>query len=438
MRIIIICVLPTPPTTTLLLDTFADNYHDLIRFVARRTRDRQIARELVHEAWLRMAERRANGADPGRADTSRAYLYKVAEHLAIDHLRRARRTQERFDASASGAEGRTPDVADVCCQREALAAVDAALRRLPARCRSMFLADRIDGLPQAEIAAQHGVSVKTVEREVMRAMDAMEEALHRWRGSADVPPRCGRRRALSTLLGVVGLGAGGSIIWQLWREHVPNWQAQLATRTGRQLIHTLPDGSTIALDARSRARISYYAARRHVHLLAGIAFFSVARDASRPFTVEGGQACITALGTRFEVDLATDGALRVAVEEGRVRIQSRRGVPSEQDWELGPRDILHWPAGAAPRREIGSSTVASWRDGWLDFRHETLGQAVRRLARYSRRPIRVAPGARDLPVFGRVRIAEAHAWLQLLPRSLPVTLREEGEGAQRSTVIERR
>ncbi len=44
--------------------------------------------------------------------------------------------------------------------------------------------------------------------------------------------------------------------------------------------------------------------RRTVRLLRGRAFFDVARDPDRPFTVEAGDARVTALGTAFAVSLA--------------------------------------------------------------------------------------------------------------------------------------
>lgn len=418
---------------SLPLAAFPEHYHALVAFVARRVGSRQTAQDLVHDAWLRLAEHAAPAPRPAEP-APRAYLYTMAERLAIDHLRHRQRTADRFEPGATD-EGQARDVADACSHREALAAVDAALAALPARCRAIFLADRLDGLPQAEIAARHGVSVKTVEREVMRAMDAVEAALHRWRGDA-APARTGRRRALSALLGVAGLGAGGATAWRLWREHVPGWQADLATATGRQRTQALPDGSTIALDAQTRAEVRYYGARRHVRLLAGTAFFRVARDEGRPFVVDAAHARITVLGTRFEVALDADGTLRVAVEEGHVRVQDLAGAGIAHD--LTARETLRWPPGAPPRREAEPGDVAAWRDGWLDFRHAPLGEAVQRIARYSPRPLRVAPDAQALPVFGRVRIAEAHAWLRLLPHTLPVTVREEGQGAQRAIVIERR
>lgn len=388
---------------SLLPDVFSDSYSALIGFVARRTGNRQTAQDLVHDTWLRLAEREQRG-EPQDQAASRCYLYTVADHLAIDHLR-----------------------------REALTAVDAALAALPARCRAIFLADRLDGTAHAVLAQQHGVSIKTIEREVMRALDAVEAALLRWRGESAAPRR-GRRRALSTLLGLGGMGLAGSAAWQAWREWVPDWQLALATRRGQQLEQDLPDGSRIALDAQGRAELRYYAGRREVALLAGSAFFSVAADAGRPFVVEALGARVTVVGTRFEVAVGDAGELRVAVEEGHVQVQA----PGAAQQDLHAGDALRWSPADGVERASSPGEVAPWRSGWLDFRHVPLSEAVQRLARYSPVALQVAPDAADLTVFGRVRIAEAGTWLRLLPGSLPVTVREQGQGAERRLRIARR
>lgn len=48
--------MPAPVSSSSLLSTFQDSYHELVRFVARRTGP-QAARDLVHDAWIRLAER---------------------------------------------------------------------------------------------------------------------------------------------------------------------------------------------------------------------------------------------------------------------------------------------------------------------------------------------------------------------------------------------
>ena len=432
--------------SALPLEAFRDSYRELIAFVARRTGSRQSAQDIVHDAWLRVVE--AGPMAQSQHPAPRAYLYTVAEHLVIDHLRRAARSSERFDSSfhdsSAGVQALGQDVAEASLQREALVAVDAAIAALPERCRRMFLADRLDGESQAAIAAAHGVSVKTVEREIMRAMDAIEAALHEWRGDGVVQalPRKGRRRALSALLGVAGLGASGSLAWRLYQSQVVTWQIQLGTATGRQLNQALPDGSSIALDAQTRLDVRYYGSRRYVQMHHGAAFFKVARNADAPFIVDAGPARITVLGTRFEVALDNQGGLRVAVEEGRVRVQERGSDGDLADagdgWELTGSQSLDWQPGQPPRRDSSAEEVAAWRNGWLDFRHEPLGLAVQRLARYCPVPLQVAPDAEHLTIFGRVRIADARAWLQLLPRSVPVVVREEGQGTARRITIARR
>lgn len=433
--------MPAPASSSSsLLSTFQDSYHELVRFVARRAGP-QAARDLVHDAWIRLAERQRGESDaPTAPDSppgaSRAYLYAVMENIAIDHLRHGQRTAERFDTSAREGEPPSPlspDVADTHSYRQALAGVESALAQLPARCRDIFLADRIEGASHAELAERHGVSVKTVEREVMRAMDSVEAALRRWRGEA-AAPRTGRRRALSTLLGMAGLGVGSPAIWLAWRQWMPQYQVRLATATGRMLNQPLPDGSSLTLDAASRAEVDFYATRRQVRLLAGSAFFAVAHDTKRPFVVQAAGVQVTVLGTRFEVALEGDAVL-VAVDAGRVQVRDANGTAHE----LGAGQMLRLRPGQAARVQA-ADTVAAWREGWLDFQSTPLAEVARRLERYSPQPLRVEPDAAALPVLGRVRIAAAHGWLRMLPRTLPVSVQEEeqGPGLERTLVIRRR
>ncbi len=417
---------PVPAPAAAWQASFLDHYHRLVRFAGRRTGDPQEARDLVHDAWLRLAETSA----PAAGDTlPQSYLFAVAEHLALDDLRRRQRRRTRFVASEDAPEHLAApapdDVARRHEHRQALHAVVQAIEALPERCRAIFLADRLDGTPQAEIAARHGVSVKTVEREIMCAMDGVEAALRRWRGEAAVPRR-GRRRVLSALLGTAALTPCGLILWQAWREQAARYATALSSPRGQLTTAQLPDGSTVTLDADSRATVDYDARGRTVRLLAGGAFFAVAHDASRPFRVLAGGHTVRVLGTRFEVALVPGDGLLLAVEAGRVELLSTRG--ETRVLTAGQRLRIDAAQRLSATEAGVSGDVAAWRGGWLDLRESTLGEAVARLARYSRRPLSVDPRVAELRVLGRVRIAEADAWLRLLPRSLPVLVRDDGAG----------
>ena len=91
------------------------------------------------------------------------------------------------------------------------------------------------------------------------------------------------------------------------------------TATGKQLTLPLADSSSVILNTDSKVRIEYSADFRDVYLQQGEAFFSVAKDNSRPFRVFAGNGRIDAVGTAFSVYLKNEG-VDVTVTEGVVNL----------------------------------------------------------------------------------------------------------------------
>src|SRR5690606_30551494 len=100
------------------------------------------------------------------------------------------------------------------------------------------------------------------------------------------------------------------------------------TSVGEQRAVELPDGTAVAINARSCLRVAFSGHARAVYLYDGQAMFTVAKDASRPFRVyvvapgrspAGNGAVIQALGTKFDVQRRAD-RVEVAVIEGMVQI----------------------------------------------------------------------------------------------------------------------
>jgi RNA polymerase sigma factor (sigma-70 family) len=433
---------PTP-----WLSDFAANYRDLLRFLRRKTGSEDTARELAHDAWIRIADHHGGRDGPGvddpklpqaasspkDRDHARAYLFVVAERLAIDHLRRQRHWHEELlprlgvvapqaeAARTGGTHPHAPDVAESHAYAMALRTVDQALAAMPQRTREIFVSHRIDGVAHDELARRYGVSRKTIEREVSQAMDVAESALNGPRR------RPGRRQALAALLGLSGLAVSGSAAWQAWNRWVPQWQAALASVRGRIETHRLPDGSRITLDAGSRARLEYFGSRRVVHLLEGRAFFAVAPDAARPFVVEAGAARVTVLGTRFAVERGGD-AVEVGVESGRVRVEATVGA-AVLELEPGQRARVDAATGARRLAGHGNVPVAPWRTGWLSFDGRPLAEVARELNRYRPdAPLQVAASISELPVVARVELARSAAWVQALPAVLPVRVTRHSDG----------
>jgi transmembrane sensor len=126
--------------------------------------------------------------------------------------------------------------------------------------------------------------------------------------------RPARRRRLAvaaacTLMAIVVM----SLWWSL--HHYPLYTTDIGER--RSL--TLPDGSTVDLNARSRIRIEFSTTERRVDLLDGQALFQVAKDKQRPFIVSSSDATVRAVGTQFDVYRKSSGTI-VTVLEGRVAV----------------------------------------------------------------------------------------------------------------------
>jgi RNA polymerase sigma factor (sigma-70 family) len=446
--------LPTRFTQS-LLNEFEPAYAHLLRVARRSTGCAETARDLVHDAWVRLAEQE-RGMPAPMADTQQAeppqalhnptaYLTTLAQHLAMDQHRKDRLEADYLcDAATRQHQSprRAPDAAEHLMYRQALVALEQALAGLPERARTAFVAHRVHGEPQADIAQRLGVALNTVERDLMLAHACVEDALHRWRGSPPASARTTsvnakgrvvpRRRSLTALLGMVGLGCGGTLAWQLWqgqRSAAAQWQADQRSGRGQLPRYTLPDGSTLQLDALSHTTVTLTARARMVALHEGAAFFAVTHDAERPFVVDAGPVRVTVLGTRFGVErLPGDGSVLVQVESGRVQVQPGPGRAAEV---VGAGEALHIAPDGLTRRELATDAAAPWRRGELVFTDTPLGQALERLQRYATAPLSTTGAAARLPVSGLVRIANAQVWLHALPQALPVQLVPQKGGGMR-------
>lgn len=415
---------------------FCAHQPQLLAYLTGKTGSRDEARDLVQETWLRLAAAPAQLPDGSSAsqEAARAYLFATAKHLALDHLRQRGVQQRSLQDWEQLQPPSASDVADQAMYRQALDLVAQVITALPARMQSALLAHRLQGQTHAQIAQSLQVSLNTVERDLMQADACLEAALLRWRGDADgaqqAAARRRRRGALGALLGVAGIAAAGWPAWQLWQQRLL-WQGSLASGTGMQRSLDLPDGSQLRIDAASHVELRYRAGIREAELLAGAAFFSVARDTSRPFVVQAGPVRISVLGTRFGVELGPDSVL-VQVESGLVRVEQQGShqqivVEGQQSLQVPLADsAAAWQVQPQPK-------PAAWREGELAFDQQPLGQVIERLGRYSSRAMRIDDAAAQLPISGHVRIVQAERWLRSLPQFAPVQVQPQADGSLQIT-----
>jgi transmembrane sensor len=162
------------------------------------------------------------------------------------------------------------------------------------------------------------------------------------------------------------------------------WYADYLTEKGERRALTLADGSRVTLNTASAVKIDFDGSGRRVRLLAGEAFFEVAKNAGRPFVVSAEEGDVRAVGTAFSVQ-REDTRLHVQLVEGMVDVEDRL---HRKKARLQPGQIAEIDAGALRLQpSVGTDQLALWREGYLRFDGLPLREAVAEINRY--RPGRV-------------------------------------------------
>ena len=157
---------------------FRQWYAPMVAATTALLRDGGPAEEVVQDVLLELWRRRESLT----FETSiRAYLFQSARNRGLNYLRRERVEARGESTVAAGLP--TPEPADSEAREGELnIAIQSAIAGLPDRCREVFELSRIRGLKYNEIAAELGISVKTVEAQMGKALRVMREKLEPWIG----------------------------------------------------------------------------------------------------------------------------------------------------------------------------------------------------------------------------------------------------------------
>lgn len=192
-----------------------------------------------------------------------------------------------------------------------------------------------------------------------------------------------QRCAAASLLAAA---VAGLVIW-FWPATTQTW----TTAPGEQRTLMLDDGSRVTLNTRTRIVARFARRVRAIELQEGEAFFEVARDPSRPFTVSTSLGSARAVGTRFNVYL-DDRRLAVTTEEGRVLVDSAATgngvlVNAGTQAELRP-GMPHAIVKAADL-----TATLNWLTQRLEVDNVPLEFVLRDFSRYTTMPVRAETAA---------------------------------------------
>jgi transmembrane sensor len=217
---------------------------------------------------------------------------------------------------------------------------------------------------------------------------------------------------------------------------------------------TLPDGSVAELNGSTRIEVEYSPTERRVRLTEGEAHFVVAPNPSRPFFVSAGPVTVRAVGTAFNVRLATT-AIEVLVTEGKVQVEHDRpaiapstspasmpatslsGIPaSPASLVAGQRAtidrVVEGVAAAIAIDEVGQADVEEalgWQTTRLVFNHTPLEEVVAGFNRYNRHQLTLGDAKlRHRSLTGVFRADNLDGFIRLLRASVDVKAEERSAG----------
>ena len=153
-------------------DALFRHYSALVyRFAYSYLKSRPVAEEIVQECFIKIWEKREQLRDD---QPLKSYLFTIAHHAVLNELRR---DQHHLRLQGQVAAGRPESVTNEAEYEEMESLYQAALEQLPPKQREVFVLSRQQGLTYPEIAEMQGLSVKTVEAHIARALKTMRSYL---------------------------------------------------------------------------------------------------------------------------------------------------------------------------------------------------------------------------------------------------------------------
>lgn len=159
---------------------FEDYYNPMLRFAFRYVKSEVVAEGIVQNIFLWIWENRKTWKVEEKLKT---YLFRAVKYKAVDHLRHQQVREDYLDRLSETNEpvfdSETPFEFEEGESTFALLAQQ-AIEELPERPRMVYKLSRLEGLTYGEIAEILGVSSKTVETHMSRALKTLRKRLEKY------------------------------------------------------------------------------------------------------------------------------------------------------------------------------------------------------------------------------------------------------------------
>lgn len=206
------------------------------------------------------------------------------------------------------------------------------------------------------------------------------------------------------------------------------------TDVGETETIDLEDGSIITANTDSELRVSVGEDERRIELTRGEAYFEVAHDPDRPFTVHAGNGYVRAVGTAFSV-YNNQGKVEVIVTEGSVEVVSSESESVYAIYKARDKSVILESGQIAEyddRVELYEavdpediSRQLFWKQGMLAFEGQSLEEVIAEFSRYTKTDIEIiSDDIRDIRVGGYFQSDDLGGMLSALESNFGIKVTE--------------
>jgi len=154
-------------------ELFRQYYAQLVVYACKYVADIEIAREIVQDFFARFLEKQ----DTITIDTStKSYLYRSVYNCCINYIKQ-RAIQDKhlknIELEHNTEENLETEINTIELQHKIFAVID----KMPAKCKKIFMMNRIQGYKNEEIANELNLSKRTVETQISKAIKILRHNL---------------------------------------------------------------------------------------------------------------------------------------------------------------------------------------------------------------------------------------------------------------------
>jgi RNA polymerase sigma-70 factor, ECF subfamily len=149
-------------------------YERLCNYANTLVRDMDEAEEVVQSMFLKLWEKREALAI---SSSLKSYLYRAVHNTCLNRVKHEQVKREYASQNAGQLQQNFSQASDLAIQNELEGRIAEAIEGLPEQCRAVFKLSRFEDLKYSEIAEHLGISVKTVENQMGKALRVLRAQL---------------------------------------------------------------------------------------------------------------------------------------------------------------------------------------------------------------------------------------------------------------------